>query len=65
MGRDHAGHQPTAGGKVFLSHADTIVDRVKTMLLESREEAQNISGPVNITAIEDSADKHFDDRACV
>ncbi len=50
--RDHAGYQPTAGGEVFLSHADTIVDRVKTMLLESREEAQDISGAVNITAID-------------
>ncbi|MDT4810555.1 HTH-type transcriptional regulator YofA [compost metagenome] len=50
--RDHSGYQPTEGGKVFLSHADTIVDRVKTMLLESREEAQDISGAVNITAID-------------
>ena len=50
--RDNSGYQPTAGGKVFLSHADTIADRVKTMLLESREEAQAISGAVNITAID-------------
>ncbi|MHC5348406.1 LysR family transcriptional regulator [Metapseudomonas furukawaii] len=50
--RDHAGYQPTAGGTIFLSHADTLVDRVKTMLLESREEAQAISGVVNITAID-------------
>lgn len=50
--RDNMGYQPTAGGKILLSHADTIVDRVKTMLLESREEAQAISGAVNITAID-------------
>ncbi|MDR7134375.1 DNA-binding transcriptional LysR family regulator [Lysobacter niastensis] len=50
--RDHAGYQPTAGGKVLLSHADTIVDRVQTMLLESKEEAQDVSGAVNITAID-------------
>ncbi|WP_166359676.1 LysR family transcriptional regulator [Pseudomonas akapageensis] len=50
--RGHTGYQPTEGGKVFLSHADTIADRVKTMLLESREETQDISGAVNITAID-------------
>lgn len=50
--RDNTGYQPTAGGKILLSHADTIVDRVKTMLLESQEEAHAISGAVNITAID-------------
>ncbi|MDA8484103.1 LysR family transcriptional regulator [Pseudomonas resinovorans] len=50
--RDNTGYQPTAGGKILLSHADTIVDRVKTMLLESQEEARAISGAVNITAID-------------
>lgn len=50
--RGHAGYQPTEGGKVFLAHAETIADRVKTMVLESQEEAQDISGTVNITAID-------------
>ena len=50
--REPTGYQPTDAGKVFLAHAECIFDRVETMLLDTRAEAEGISGTVNITSID-------------
>lgn len=50
--RDPDGYKATESGRVFLEHADRIVDRVETMFLETRAEQDDISGPVNITGID-------------
>jgi len=50
--RGPSGYRPTEAGRVFLAHADLIVDRVDTMVLETRAEQQDIAGPVSITGID-------------
>ncbi len=50
--RDPSGYRPTEGGKVFLAHAECIVDRVETMFLDTRAEEEGIRGTVNVTAID-------------
>ncbi len=50
--RDPSGYKATESGRVFLEHADRIVDRVETMFLEARAEQDDIAGPVNITGID-------------
>ncbi|GAA5081772.1 LysR family transcriptional regulator [Lysobacter panacisoli] len=50
--RDPSGYRPTEAGRVFLEHAHLIVDRVDTMVLETRAEQQDVAGPVNITGID-------------
>ncbi|QGW63909.1 LysR family transcriptional regulator [Lysobacter soli] len=50
--RDPSGYRPTEAGRVFLEHAHLIVDRVETMVLETRAEQQDVAGPVNITGID-------------
>ena len=50
--RDPTGYKATESGRVFLAHADRIVDRVETMFLEARAEQEDIAGPVNITGID-------------
>lgn len=50
--RDPTGYKPTESGRVFLAHADRVVDRVETMFLETRSEQDDIAGPVNITGID-------------
>lgn len=50
--RDPTGYRPTEAGRVFLEHADLIVDRVETMVLETRADKQDVAGPVNITGID-------------
>lgn len=50
--REPTGYQPTDAGKVFLAHAEDVLDRVETMLVDTRAEAEGVSGPVNVTAID-------------
>lgn len=50
--REPTGYQATDAGRVFLAHAEAVYDRVGTMLLDTREEAEGVSGNVNVTAID-------------
>lgn len=50
--REPTGYQPTDAGKVFLAHAEGVLDRVETMLMDTRAEAEGVSGTVNVTAID-------------
>ena len=50
--RDPTGYRATDAGRVFLAHAEAVHDRVETMLLDTRAEAEGFSGTVNITAID-------------
>lgn len=50
--REPTGYQATDAGRVFLAHAESVVDRVETMLVDTRTEAEGVSGPVRITAID-------------
>lgn len=49
--RNHLGYQPTDAGKVFIARAEQIGGDVQTLLLETRAEAEGISGPVRLTAV--------------
>lgn len=50
--REPTGYQPTDAGKVFLAHAEDVFDRIETMLVDTRAEAEGVSGTVNVTAID-------------
>jgi DNA-binding transcriptional LysR family regulator len=50
--REPEGYRPTDAGRVFLVHAEAVLDRVQGMLLDTRAEAEGISGAVTITAID-------------
>jgi DNA-binding transcriptional LysR family regulator len=50
--REPTGYQPTDAGKVFLAHAEEVFDRIETMLVDTRAEAEGVSGTVNVTAID-------------
>lgn len=50
--REPSGYQPTDAGKVFLAHAEGVFDRIETMLVDTRAEAEGVSGTVNVTAID-------------
>lgn len=50
--RDHSGYYPTAAGHVFLGYAEQIYGNVKSMLLDTRSEADGISGPVRLASID-------------
>ena len=50
--REPTGYQATDAGKIFLAHAEAVFDRVETMILDTRTEAEGVSGVVNVTAID-------------
>ncbi len=50
--REPTGYKPTDAGRIFLVHAESVFDRVQTMLVDTRAEADGISGVVSITAID-------------
>ena len=50
--REPGGYKPSDAGRVLVSHAEAIYDRVQTMLLDTRAEAEGMSGPVRVTAID-------------
>ncbi|QNP39527.1 LysR family transcriptional regulator [Lysobacter solisilvae (ex Woo and Kim 2020)] len=50
--REPVGYRATDAGRVFLAHAEAVHERVQTMLLDVRAEAEGIAGTVNVTAID-------------
>lgn len=50
--REPGGYKLTDAGRVFVSHAEAIYDRVQTMLLDTRAEAEGMTGPVRLTAVD-------------
>ena len=54
--RDHRGYRPTDAGAVFVAHAERVQGAVRALETETRAEAEDIAGPVSITA----ADALFD-----
>lgn len=50
--REPGGYKATDAGRVFVSHAEAIYDRVQTMLLDTRAEAEGMTGPVRLTAVD-------------
>lgn len=50
--REPTGYQATDAGRVFLAHAESVLDRVQTMLVDTRAEGEGVSGVVSITAID-------------
>lgn len=49
--RSNRGYEPTDAGAVFIAHAETVLGGVRAMLTETKAEADGISGPVRITAV--------------
>lgn len=50
--RDNAGYHPTEAGLVFLAYAERVYGEVKSMLLDTRSEADGVSGAVRLTSID-------------
>ena len=50
--RDNAGYHPTEAGLVFLGYAERVFGDVKSMLLDTRSEAEGVSGAVRLTSID-------------
>ena len=50
--RDNAGYHPTEAGLVFLGYAERVYGDVKSMLLDTRSEADGVSGAVRLTSID-------------
>ncbi len=50
--RDNSGYHPTETGLVFLGHAEKVSGEVRSMLVDTRNEAEGVSGPVRLTAID-------------
>lgn len=50
--RDNAGYHPTEAGLVFLGYAERVYGEVKSMLLDTRSEAEGVSGAVRLTSID-------------
>lgn len=50
--REPTGYQATDAGRVFLAHAESVLDRIQTMLVDTRAEAEGVSGIVSVTAID-------------
>jgi DNA-binding transcriptional LysR family regulator len=48
--RDHRGYRPTDAGAVFAAHAERVQGAVRALEAETRAEAEEIAGPVAITA---------------
>jgi DNA-binding transcriptional LysR family regulator len=49
--RSNLGYQPTDAGNVFIARAEQIVGDVQALQLETRAEAEGISGAVRLTAV--------------
>jgi len=49
--RSNLGYQPTDAGNVFIAHAGQVLGCVGALLQETRAEAEGISGPVRLTAV--------------
>lgn len=49
--RSNLGYQPTDAGQVFIDRAQGLVGEVHSLLQATRAEAEGISGPVRITAV--------------
>lgn len=50
--REPGGYVPTDAGRVFLARAESVVSDVRSMLLDTRAEAEGLAGPVRLTAID-------------
>jgi DNA-binding transcriptional LysR family regulator len=50
--RDNSGYHPTETGLVFLGYAEKASGEVRSMLVDTRNEAEGVSGPVRLTAID-------------